>query len=119
MLLLVILCLLISCKSRSAAVSHLSVLVILPAKGVPAHPFSSSPYRPFSCRHCGHCCHAGTVDTAVIVGVVVAVVIVILILILGIFVIVLVYMKRRDTSESRGGRHLGAMGWEGVEYRMQ
>ena len=62
---------------------------------------------------------AGTVDTAVIIGVVVAVVIVILILILGIFVIVLVCMKRRDASESRGGRHLGATGWEGVEYRMQ
>ena len=62
---------------------------------------------------------ADTVNTAVVAGVVVAVVIVILILILGIFVIVLVCMKRRDTSESRGGKHLGAMGWEGVEYRMQ
>ena len=62
---------------------------------------------------------AGTVDTAVVVGVVVAVVIVILILILGIFVIVLVCMKRKNASESRGGRHLGAMGWEGVEYKMQ
>ena len=42
------------------------------------------------------------VDTAVIIGVVVAVVIVILLLILVVFVIVLVYMKRRDTSESKG-----------------
>ena len=62
---------------------------------------------------------ASRVDTAVVIGVVVAVVIVILLLILAIFVIVLVCMKRRDTSESRGGRHLGAMRWEGVEYRMQ
>ena len=62
---------------------------------------------------------SGTVDTGVIIGVVVAVVIVILILILAVFVIVLVYMKRKDTSESRGGKHLGATGWEGVEYRMQ
>ena len=49
---------------------------------------------------------APEVDTAVVIGVVVAVVIVILLLILGIFVIVLVYMKRRDASESRGSRRL-------------
>ena len=62
---------------------------------------------------------SGTVDTGVIIGVVVALVIVILLLILGVFVIVLVCMKRRGASESRGGKHIGAMGWEGVEYRMQ
>ena len=76
-------------------------------KSVPAHPFSTPTDL------------SGTVNTGVIIGVVVAVVIVILTLISGIFVIVLVCMKRRDASESRGGKHLGAMGWDGVEYRMQ
>ena len=109
---IVILCMLISCKSSSAAVSHLpySPLVILPTRKPIPQP---NPYPPTNLAP------AGTVDTAVIVGVVVAVVIVILLLILAIFIIVLVYMKRRDTSESRGGRRLEVTGWEGAEYRMQ
>ena len=77
---------------HSAAVSHL--------------PVTPSPSPPTNLAS------AGTVDTAVIIGVVVAVVIVILILILAVFIIVLVYMKRRDTSESRVGRCLEATGWE-------
>ena len=42
-----------------------------------------------------------SVGTAVIIGVVVAVVIVILLIILAVFIIVLFFMKRRDTSESQ------------------